>query len=74
MAQATNGAWVELTDDEIATCTSPKGLGEIVAFVPTKDVGQYVGENLVQVRPKVTKGKAGPGCHPCAGTAVRSDA
>ena len=57
MAQASNGAWVELTDDEIADCTSPKGLGEVVAFVPVKDVGQYVGEGLVQVRPKVTKGK-----------------
>ena len=27
MAQASNGTWVELTDDEIADCTSPKGLG-----------------------------------------------
>jgi DNA end-binding protein Ku len=59
-SQATNGTWVELTDEEIAICTSPKGLGEVVSFVPTKDVGQYVVENLVQVRPKATKGKVDP--------------
>ena len=59
MAQASNGAWVELTDDEIVLCTSP-GLGEVVAFVPVKDLGQYLAENLVQVRPKVTKGKVDP--------------
>ena len=27
MAQATNGTWVVLTDDEIAACTSPQGRG-----------------------------------------------
>ena len=34
MAQADNGAWVILTDDEIAACTSPRGLAEVVSFVP----------------------------------------
>jgi DNA end-binding protein Ku len=57
MAEASNGTWVVLTDDEIAACTSPKGVGEIVAFVPNKNVGNYLAETLNQVRPKATKGK-----------------
>jgi non-homologous end joining protein Ku len=60
MAEASNGAWVELTDDEIADCTSPKGLGEIVTFVPVKDTGVYLAADLYQVRPKREKGKASP--------------
>jgi non-homologous end joining protein Ku len=57
MAQATNGSWVALDDDEIAACTSPKGVAEIISFVPVKDFGQYLTEKLYQVRPKVEKGK-----------------
>ena len=60
MAEASNGAWVELTDDEIADCTSPKGMGEIVTFVPIKNVGTYLPADLYQVRPKREKGKASP--------------
>jgi len=56
MAQATNGTWVALDDDEIAACTSPKGVAEIVSFVPTKDFDQYLTEGLYQVRPKSIKG------------------
>ena len=59
-AQADTGEWVVLNDDEIAQCTSPKGIGEIVSFVPVKDVGNYLAENQVQVRPKMTKGKVDP--------------
>lgn len=57
MAQATNGAWVILTDDEVAAATSPKGLAEVVTFVPVKEFGSYLTEGLYQVRPKREKGK-----------------
>ena len=53
-----NGAWVVLTDDEIADCTTPKGVGDIVTFVPVKDVGTYLAQDMAQVRPKAVKGKA----------------
>ena len=59
-AEADSGAWVELTDDEIAACTSPRGLAEIVSFVPTKDAGQYLTQDVKQVRPKREKGKSNP--------------
>jgi DNA end-binding protein Ku len=58
MAQAEKGAWVTLTDDEIAACTSPRGLAEIVSFVNVKDAGQYLIEGVKQVRPKAEKGKS----------------
>jgi Ku protein len=61
MAQASTGAWVVLTDDEIADATSTvKGVGDIVTFVPNKHVGDYLAEDQVQVRPKVEKGKPNP--------------
>jgi DNA end-binding protein Ku len=60
MALADNGVWVALSDDEIAACTSPRGLAEIVSFVPDKFVDQYLTENVYQVRPKREKGKANP--------------
>ena len=60
MAEATSGAWVALTDDEIAACTSERGVAEIVSFVATKDFDNYLTEGLYQVRPKVEKGKANP--------------
>jgi non-homologous end joining protein Ku len=59
-AQADTGEWVILTDDEIVDCTSPKGVGEIVSFVPVKSVGEYLAENQSQVRPKAEKGKENP--------------
>jgi non-homologous end joining protein Ku len=60
MACASNGTWVILTDDEIAQCTSPRGMAEVQSFVPLNKVDEYLTENVVQVRPKVTKGKADP--------------
>jgi non-homologous end joining protein Ku len=60
MAEATSGAWVTLTDDEIADCTSPRGLAEVITFVPNKDVSQYLASNVAQVRPKAVKGKPDP--------------
>ena len=60
MAQADNGAWVVLTDDEIADCTTERGLAEVVCFVRNKDVSRYLVNNVKQVRPKREKGKANP--------------
>jgi Ku protein len=60
MAEASTGAFVILTDDEIADASSPKGLGDIVTFVPAKDTGQYLAADQVQIRPQSTKGKAEP--------------
>jgi non-homologous end joining protein Ku len=58
MAQATNGVFVPLSDDEVAAATSPKGLAEVISFVPIKDFDNYLTEGLYQVRPKREKGKA----------------
>ena len=57
MAEADNGVWVALSDEEIASITSPKGLAEVISFVKNKDTAQYLVKNVVQVRPKATKGK-----------------
>ena len=57
MVEASTGAWVTLTDDEIADCTCPKGVGDIVTFVPVKDIGAYLAEDQAQVRPVAVKGK-----------------
>ncbi len=60
-AEASNGVWVILTDDEIADATSAqRGLGTIEAFVPVKALGSYLAEGQAQVRPKVEKGKPNP--------------
>lgn len=56
MAQASNEAWVPLEDDEVAACASPKGLAEVVAFVPLNSIFEYIPEDLAQVRPHQTKG------------------
>ena len=60
MAEASNGAFVVLTDDEIADCGNPKGVADIVTFVPVKDFGSYSAVDQVQVRPHATKGKVDP--------------
>ena len=60
-AQALNGEWVTLTDDEIADATSAvRGQGTIECFIPIKNVGQYLTEGQSQVRPRREKGKANP--------------
>jgi non-homologous end joining protein Ku len=59
-AEAETGAWVVLTDDEIADCTSPKGVAEVEAFVPIKSATTYLTEGVLQVRPKREKGKPNP--------------
>ena len=60
MVEASNGAWVTLTDDEIADCTAPKGVGDVLTFVPVKDIGAYLAEDQAQVRPVAVKGKTDP--------------
>jgi non-homologous end joining protein Ku len=56
MATATSGALVPLGDDEIAACTMPKGVAEVVAFVPLDELFQaYLTENVAQVRAKGDK-------------------
>lgn len=57
MAQAENGAWVALSDEEIAQCTMPRGVAEFVSFVPNRQVGKYLVEDVKQIRPKREKGK-----------------
>jgi DNA end-binding protein Ku len=60
-AQASNGEWVTLTDDDIADATSAiRGQGNIEAFIKVTDVGRYLTEGQAQVRPKREKGKANP--------------
>jgi non-homologous end joining protein Ku len=61
MAQASNEAWVVLTDDEIAEADSAvKGVGDVLTFVPRTHVGDYLAEDQAQVRPQRVKGKANP--------------
>lgn len=59
-AQASNGEWVELTDQEIGNCTVDQaGVAAIEALVPTSSIGTFlVPQKLYQARPKNTK-KAG---------------
>jgi non-homologous end joining protein Ku len=55
MAQADDGTWVVLTDDEVVDCVGRAGGCEIVSFVPVKDASQYLTDGLYQVRPKNDK-------------------
>jgi DNA end-binding protein Ku len=60
-AEASNGTWVELDDDEIAAVTTERGLAQIVTFIPVKDLDEYETEGLLQLRPRRIKGKTVPG-------------
>jgi len=60
MAEATDGTWVILTDDEIAACSMPKGVAEIVTFVKRDWLFEYLPEDVLQVRPPSTKGVQNP--------------
>jgi DNA end-binding protein Ku len=55
MAQAESGAWVKLTDEEVASIVGASGSCEVVSFIPTKDAGCYLTDGLYQVRPKDEK-------------------
>ena len=55
MAQADDGTWVVLADDEVESAAGSAGGCEVVTFVPVKDVGRYLIDGLYQVRPKSDK-------------------
>jgi non-homologous end joining protein Ku len=55
MALSSTGAWVLLSDDEIAEATMPKGVAEVVAFVPVNKIAaNYVTSKVDQVRARTT--------------------
>lgn len=60
MAQATNGSFVVLDDDEIASCTGVRNVAEVVAFIANDDIFNYMPHKLMQVRPHRTKGVPDP--------------
>jgi len=61
MAQATNGEWVELTDDEIAAVTAPDSRCVIEDLIDLDTIGTvYLTEAWYQVRPKAVKGHVDP--------------
>ena len=55
MAQADDGTWVLLDNDEVEAASGAPGGCEVVTFVPVKDAGQYLIDGLYQVRPKIDK-------------------
>jgi non-homologous end joining protein Ku len=60
MAQASNGSFVVLDDDEIAACTGVRGVAEVVAFIQNDEILSYVPHKVMQVRPPKTKGVPDP--------------
>jgi non-homologous end joining protein Ku len=60
MAQASNGTFVVLTDDEQAACTGVKNVAEVVTFISNADIFNYMPHKLHQVRPKKDKGVPNP--------------
>ena len=54
MAQADDGTWVVLTDDEINDCVARDGDCEVVTFVPIASTDQYLIDGMYQVRVKKT--------------------
>ncbi len=60
MAEASNGEFVVLTDDEIASCTGVRNVAEVVAFISNTDIFNYMPNKLYQVRPKKDKGIPNP--------------
>ena len=53
------GQWVTLSNEEIANCTMPKGVAEILAFVPLDKLHKaYLTTGLAQVRAKTSGMKA----------------
>ena len=61
LTEASNGAWVSLTDDEMANAIGVKNVAEVLSFVPAADaLTAYVQDGYMQVRPKASKGKTDP--------------
>ena len=55
MAQSSNGTWVTLDDDEIASVAGPSGGCEVIEFVPVDKADRYLTDGLYQLRPKTDK-------------------
>lgn len=60
MAESSNGTFVELSDEEMSACTGTRNVAEIVAFIKSDDLLNYVPNKLMQVRPHRTKGVPDP--------------
>jgi len=60
MAEASNGTFVVLTDDEQAACTGVRNVAEVVTFIDNRDIFNYMPNKLMQVRPKRDKGIPNP--------------
>ena len=60
MAEASNGSFVVLDDDEMAACTGDRNVAEVLTFVPNSELLNYVPNKLMQVRPHRTKGIPDP--------------
>lgn len=60
MAEASSGVFVELSDDEIASCTGNRNVAEVVTFIRNDDIFRYMPTRLMQARPHRTKGIPDP--------------
>jgi non-homologous end joining protein Ku len=56
MAEASNGTFVEMTDEEMAACTGTRNVAEVLTFIKNEEILSYVPNKLMQVRPHRTKG------------------
>lgn len=56
MAEASNGTYVVLTDDEVSSCTGVRNVAEVLTFIKNDDIFNYMPSKLMQVRPHKTKG------------------
>lgn len=61
LSEANNGAWVAVTDDEMASIVGVRNVAEILAFVPANEARlRYVPSAYMQLRPKKYKGVYDP--------------
>jgi non-homologous end joining protein Ku len=61
LAEADNGAWIEVTDEEMASIIGVKNVAEVITFVPADEArASYVPSAYMQVRPKKIKGVNDP--------------
>ena len=57
LAEADNGAWIEVTEEELASIIGVRNVAEVLTFVPTDQaMTAYVVSGYMQVRPKKVKG------------------
>jgi DNA end-binding protein Ku len=61
LSEADNGAWIEVTDEELAALIGVKNVAEIITFIPADEArAKYVVSSYSQVRPKKVKGVNDP--------------